>query len=142
MELVKKMWHSPDDKPKGDVEVICVNNNGIWHKTKLSACDDDEVKQWAYEDNLLGNNDAVSEDLNMAAHKASKSPCCDNVFVVGAEKFKEGAIWQKEQMMKDAVDAGCFGFQMGEALFSIHQPSEGHNVGDIIRVIILPSDNE
>ena len=50
-----------------------------------------------------------------------------------------GAKWQKEQMMKDAITAHCFGFQ-GAALFSFRLPAGSYLVGSEVKVSVIKED--
>ena len=49
------------------------------------------------------------------------------------------AKWQKEQMMANAIDARCFGFQ-GAALFSFRLPASNYLVGSEVKVIVINKD--
>lgn len=53
--------------------------------------------------------------------------------------FKDGAKWQKEQMMVKAIEAHCFGFQ-GAALFSFRLPADNYLVGSEVKVIVIKED--
>ena len=55
------------------------------------------------------------------------------------DAIEYGMRLQKEQMMKQAVDAGCFGFQ-GAALFSFRLPSDRYLVGSKVKVIVIKED--
>jgi len=50
------------------------------------------------------------------------------------------ANWQKEQMMKSAITAHCFGFQGGAALFSFELPASNYLVGSEVKVIVIKED--
>lgn len=53
--------------------------------------------------------------------------------------FELGAKWQKKQIMKDAIDAKCFGFQ-GAALFSFRLPADNYLVGSKVKVVVIKED--
>jgi hypothetical protein len=56
----------------------------------------------------------------------------DHAMLAGMEKMKE-------QMMKDVIDAHCFGFQ-GAALFSFRLPAGNYLVGSEVKVIVIKED--
>ena len=56
----------------------------------------------------------------------------DHAMLAGMEKMKE-------QMMKKAIDAYCFGFQ-GAALFSFRLPADNYLVGSEVKVIVIKED--
>lgn len=47
---------------------------------------------------------------------------------------------QKEQMMAKAINAECFGFHQGAALFSFKLPSDNYLVGSKVKVIVIKED--
>lgn len=55
------------------------------------------------------------------------------------DAIEYGMRLQKEQMMKKAVDAECFGFQ-GAALFSFRLPSDKYLIGSKVKVIVIKED--
>lgn len=55
------------------------------------------------------------------------------------EVFEDGRDNMKEQMMKNAIDAHCFGFQ-GDALFSFKLPADKYLVGSEVKVIVINED--
>ena len=77
----------------------------------------------------------IDKELQKAAVQAFKDivDSGKNSFL---EIFKAGAQWQKQQMLSKAVDARCFGYQSGEALFSFKLPAEEYLVGSVVKVII------
>lgn len=48
-----KIWHTNKELPIDDVEVICINYNDKIYNAKLSECDCDEVKKWAYIEDII-----------------------------------------------------------------------------------------
>lgn len=65
-----------------------------------------------------------------------------NFYYTVADKariFKAGANWLSEQLMANAVDAQCFGFQ-GAALFSFRLPADKYLVGSEVKVIVIKED--
>ena len=54
--------------------------------------------------------------------------------------FEDGRDDMYDEFIKDAVDARCFGFQSGEALFSIKLPADKYLVGSKIKVVIIKED--
>ena len=79
----------------------------------------------------------ISEDLENAG-KMMELTRFDGYAMLDAIEF--GAKWQKDHLMKDAVNARCFGFQSGEALFSIKLPADKYLVGSEIKVVIIKED--
>ena len=72
--------------------------------------------------NEYHKEEPVSEDLEDAASRyakeeySRKNPStlpdrCLGCYAPIMYAFRNGANWQKEQLMKDAVEAQCFGFQ-------------------------------
>lgn len=55
------------------------------------------------------------------------------------DAIEYGMRLQKEQMMEQAVDVGCFGFQ-GAALFSFRLPSGKYLIGSKVKVIVIKED--
>lgn len=55
------------------------------------------------------------------------------------DAIEYGMNLQKEQMMAEAIDARCFGFQ-GAALFSFRLPADKYLVGSEVKVIVLKED--
>lgn len=83
----------------------------------------------------------VSEDLEEAANDYAHDIVHDDVF----ETFKAGARWQKQQMMKDAVDAECdvILLEEGDELqYSVLYPigKRPYNKGDKVKVIIIKEE--
>ena len=83
----------------------------------------------------------VSEDLEQAAedYSGKKQDKLNNAFKAGAE-------WQKEQMMKDAVQGWVFKndgiWLIRENIPQLTTVLSKYNHDDEIKVIILPSDNK
>ena len=92
-------------------------------------------------------DDPVSEDLEYASEKYS---CRFSSSKYGHNKiksaFKDGANWQKEQMMKNAVDAKvCAVFPLrnyNEVHYSVHYPIGvlPYKDGDKVKVIVIKED--
>ncbi len=75
----------------------------------------------------------VSESLEKAATKYAQN---EYIPVQTSQAFKAGANWHKEQMMAEAIDAQCFGFQ-GTALFSFRLPVYNYLIGSEVKVIVI-----
>lgn len=59
---------------------------------------------------------------------------------IGFDKgFKVGAQWKKKEMIANAIDAQCFGFQ-GAALFSFRLPADNYLIGSEVKVIVIKKD--
>ena len=87
----------------------------------------------------------VSEDLDKAAENwiddDNNTRGADYIGVTVAEDaFKAGARWQKQQMMKEVIEAECFGFQWEQALFSFKLPSNKYHVGSKKKIILIKED--
>lgn len=82
--------------------------------------------------------DPVSEELEEAANKyADKHPTCG----LAKQSFKAGAQWQKEQMMKDALDTVMVYDDLNDLVPGIEDLSiNGYTVGDKVKVIIVKED--
>ena len=52
------------------------------------------------------------------------------------DAIEYGMQFMKEQLMKDAIDARCFGFQ-GDALFSFRLPADNYLVGSEVKVVVI-----
>ena len=78
----------------------------------------------------------VSEALELAATKYAQDKYMP---VQTSQAFKAGAKWKKQQMIKDAIDAHCFGLQ-GDALFSFRLPASKYLVGSEVKVIVIKED--
>ena len=80
----------------------------------------------------------VSEELEEAANKyADKHPTCG----LAKQSFKAGAQWQKEQMMKDAIDTVMVYDDLNDLVPGIEDLSiNGYTVGDKVKVIIVKED--
>ena len=48
--------------------------------------------------------ESVSDELEKVAHEYSLYPVSPNKFVLAEQGFKDGANWQKQQLMKDAIE--------------------------------------
>jgi hypothetical protein len=81
--------------------------------------------------------ESVSEDLEEAANAYIYNE--NNYSHSRTDTFKAGAKWQKEKIMKNAIDAHCFGFQ-GAALFSFKLPACNYLVGSEVKVIVIKED--
>ena len=94
------------------------------------------------------HNTKLPDNLLLAARKASIYMCdIDDKYLdeypyhpIAEQKFKEGANWQKEQIMKDAIDATVF-------CESLKIPTIGHFLhktnlkeNDKVKVIIIKSE--
>lgn len=83
----------------------------------------------------------VSEDLEKAAENHSNN--LDNIRGSVGEMvrnaYKAGAKWKKDKMIRNAIDAQCFGFQ-GAALFSFRLPADNYLVGSKVKVIVIKED--
>lgn len=87
---------------------------------------------------MLGEDEKpVPNDLEEAAGNIYKTP-----FGTRAEDFKAGAEWQKEQMLKEAVEGTIVdaGFDDHTALVSI--PDKRYDEGDKVRIIIVKEDEK
>ncbi len=83
----------------------------------------------------------VSKDIEYESEKYS---CRFSSSKYGHDKiksaFKAGAKRQKEQMMKSAIDAHCFGFQGGAALFSFELPAGNYLVGSEVKATLIKEE--
>ena len=83
----------------------------------------------------------LSEDMEYASEKYS---CRFSSSKYGHDKiksaFKAGAKRQKEQMMKSAITAHCFGFQGGAALFSFELPAGNYLVGSEVKATLIKEE--
>jgi len=95
----------------------------------------------------------VSEDLEEAAKIYArgeydrKNPSslpwqCKGCYSPLIYAFKAGAKWHKEQMMKDAVDGGCFSYRNGYKHIScdIDENLTNIKLGDKVKLIIIKED--
>lgn len=97
----------------------------------------------------MGKNsqEPVSEGLEEAAENyAATDELLPNGKVMinfQAEKaFRAGAKWQKEQMMKDAIDGGCFSWKNGYVHISCDIDEHLTNIRmcDKVKVIVIKKD--
>lgn len=56
------------------------------------------------------------------------------------EAFKAGAQWQKEQMMKDAVEGTVHNFSSNKPHPTVLVDAKGFNQGDKVRIIIIKEE--
>ena len=95
--------------------------------------------QW--KDELIGlakSEEPVSEDLEEAANDYS-------IYDAKIEAFKDGAQWQKEQMMSKAIDALVHTFDNGYIRVGtqlLANNKYGLKVGDKVKVIIIKDSHE
>ena len=72
--------------------------------------------------------------------KQDEKDIADMLFVARLKGADDGKRIMKEQMMKNAITAECFGAQSGDALFSIRLPAKDYMVGSEIKVIIIKEE--
>ncbi len=72
--------------------------------------------------------------------KQDEKDIADMLFVARLKGADDGKRIMKEQMMKNAITAECFGLQSGDALFSIRLPVKDYLVGSEVKVIIIKED--
>lgn len=95
----------------------------------------------------------ASEDLEKAANDFSESdpPLYGDRYYWDSESlfgkqlettFKAGANWQKEQMMKDAVEFILNRGKLYDLKPLIHERYLDYKIGQKVKIIILPSDNK
>lgn len=89
-----------------------------------------------------GYSKPASEDLEEAAKKyADEEEYGDDVYYSIKATFKEGANWQKEQMMKGAVDAEVtYGKSLAIPSLGYFLDKNEMDVGDKVKLIIIKSE--
>lgn len=80
----------------------------------------------------------VSEDMEEAAFDYAEACKYDGgEKLLCVEHFKAGAQWQKEQMMKDAVDGEVYMTIFGDATITVDNLNGDLAQGDKVKVIII-----
>ena len=153
------IWHNMDEIPiKGEVIVvqtkdtfygISVQKGGTTYKNRNK----DRFVRWAYASDLLNFSNVertiknwkepVSEDLEEAANEYAK----DYLFTPKPQRapnihFINGANWQKQQMMKNAV-SGHVGQTINGMLRALSDETfgdMGFTAGDKVKLIIIKED--
>lgn len=92
--------------------------------------------QYLYECPRCGKKEygLCSENLEDEATKYAQDKYMP---VQTAEAFRAGYNKCRQEMMKDAIPARCFGFQYPEALFSFRLNGENYLVGSEVKVVII-----
>jgi len=90
-----------------------------FEKNRLDACDKQTEEEAEIE----------SDFVMGIIEKEHRQPTFDDAIKYGM-KLKE------QQMMSNAIDAHCFGFQ-GDALFSFRLPADNYLVGSEVKVIVI-----
>lgn len=95
-----------------------------------------------YRNSLL--KESMSEDLEEVSDKYGKnieSNYSNDMFDRGdiMKAFEDGAQWQREQMMAEAVEGGCFSYKNGYVHISCDIDEHLTNIkfGDKIKVIVI-----
>lgn len=82
----------------------------------------------------------ASEDLEEAADSYIETH--GEILGFGKQTFKDGAKWQKQQMMAKAVEGGCFSYKNGFVHISCDVDEHLTDVkfGDKVKVIVIKED--
>ena len=92
------------------------------------------------------SREPASEDLKEAAQQHSKQTFNGLLIEDNIDAFKAGAEWQKQQIMKDAVETTIvndwqYGKDPDHAIIpAIHQRIKEFTVGDKVKIIIVKED--
>lgn len=85
----------------------------------------------------------VNEELEKVAYEYSLYPVAPSKFVLAEQGFKDGANWQKQQLMKKAIEGivttnidGWINVMTG----FIRPEEAGANFGDKVKLIIIKED--
>ena len=92
---------------------------------------------WEMLDNEEPNCPKLSDNLEEAAEEFARfydNGTCDGI---AQECFIAGAKWQKEQMMKEAVEGTVHNFSSNKPHPTVLVDAKGFNQGDKVRVIII-----
>lgn len=140
-------------KPDGEEPSIPEICNEHWYEMLKKEPVSEDLEEFAlqyaghhapYDSCMQEVEDAVKAGANWQKQKDLKW-LADNhkqIFNNGwADGYEDGRDSMEEDMTKDAVDARCFGFQSGEALFSIKLPADKYLVGSKIKVVIIKEDS-
>ena len=134
-EALAKEWKGYNDRGAATVDALEDNTQELsfakgfyrgskwkaeqFEKNRLDACDKQTEEEAEIE----------SDFVMGIIEKEHRQPTFDDAIKYGM-KLKE------QQMMSNAIDAHCFGFQ-GDALFSFRLPADKYLVGSEVKVIVI-----
>lgn len=89
------------------------------------------------------HEEPVNEELEKVAYEYSLYPVAPSKFVLAEQGFKDGANWQKQQLMKKAIEGIVTTNIDGwiNVMTGLIRPEEaGANFGDKVKLIIIKED--
>lgn len=155
------VWHDASEEPKPNMELICVGQYGnpLVLSSNSNSFKERYISNWAYFNDLLNLSDVqrtvknwkepVSEELEEAIgqsfiyHENRGDDFRSDKQIETAYRygFETGANWQKEQMMKDAVEAKVYN-KAYPTEFEIETNTFMQKLkhGDNVKLIIIKED--
>lgn len=137
VEHLEKFIDSMQEEPASEKKCMFTKDS-YTDEDRRVLCDDCKEKC-----EYSKKEEPISEDLEEAvdeyAPDFSNSIASKAAVDAVRDAFKTGAKWKEGQMMKNTIDAQCFGFQ-GAALFSFRLPADNYLVGSEVKVIVIKGD--